>query len=396
MAALIVLALLTGAALVVMLVLALWNALVFPRLRAGQKRNAPLVSVLIPARNEADVIGATVMRLLAQNTSRFEVLVLDDNSTDSTAEIARQAANGDARLKVLSGAPLPPGWLGKNWACAQLAEAATGDWLVFTDADVRWEPNALNALIAEAKVSEADVATVWPTQITQSWGERLVVPLMAMVILAYLPATLVHRTRWAAFAAANGQCLAFRRRAYEAIGGHAAVRASIVEDIALARLAKQRGFRLRMIDGAGLVACRMYTDWAAVRAGYAKNIIAGYGDRVVFLALATVFHWLVFLWPWVWLALGWAFPALAGWPTVPLLLVALGVAVRAFTAAITRQRVADALLMPVSVLAMTVIAAQAVWWRWHGGPQWKGRTLAQGGSEREPHPQPLSTTKSGS
>lgn len=379
MAALNVLALLPGAALVVMLALVLWNALVFPRLRAGQKRNAPLVSVLIPARNEADVIAATVTRLLAQTAARFEVLVLDDNSTDGTGDIARAAAAGDARLKVLNGAPLPSGWLGKNWACAQLAEAAHGDWLVFTDADVRWEPDALNALIAEARVNEADVATVWPTQITQTWGERLVVPLMSMVILAYLPAALVHGTPWPAFAAANGQCLAFRRRAYDAVGGHAAVRSSIVEDIALARLAKQRGFRLRMIDGAGLVACRMYTDWAAVRAGYAKNIIAGYGDSVVFLALATVFHWLVFLWPWVWLALGWAFPALEGWPTLPLLLVALGVGVRGLTAAFTRQRVADALLMPLSVLAMTVIAAQALWWRWHGGPQWKGRTLAQGG-----------------
>lgn len=371
-----VLALLPGAALVVMLALVLWNALVFPRLRAGQKRNAPLVSVLIPARNEADVIAATVTRLLAQTAARFEVLVLDDNSTDGTGDIARAAAAGDARLKVLNGAPLPSGWLGKNWACAQLAEAAHGDWLVFTDADVRWEPDALNALIAEARVNEADVATVWPTQITETWGERLVVPLMSMVILAYLPAALVHGTPWPAFAAANGQCLAFRRRAYDAVGGHAAVRSSIVEDIALARLAKQRGFRLRMIDGAGLVTCRMYTSWAAVRAGYAKNIIAGYGDSVVFLALATVFHWLVFLWPWVWLALGWAFPALEGWPTLPLLLVALGVGVRGLTAAFTRQRMADALLMPVSVLAMTVIAAQALWWRWHGGPQWKGRTLA--------------------
>ena len=343
----------------------------------AQADHLPLVSVLVPARNEAAVIGATVARLLAQTGVRFELLVLDDSSTDATGALALAAAHGDARLWVLEGAPLPDGWLGKNWACHQLAQAARGEWLVFTDADVRWSPGALAALLEDSESGRADVATVWPTQITDSWGERLVVPLMSMVILAYLPAALVHSTPWASFAAANGQCLAFRRRAYEVVGGHAAVRGVIVEDIALARRAKQRGLRLRMADGGGLIACRMYDGWAAVRDGYAKNIIAGYGDSVAFLLLATVFHWLVFLWPWVWLLLGWALPILPGWPLAPLALVALGVGVRAGTAAISRQRVGDALLMPVSVLAMTVIAAQALWWRWHGGPQWKGRTLAR-------------------
>ena len=380
MAADLALALLPALALAVMLATALWNALAFPRLGRTRRANAePFVSVLIPARNEAAVIGATVARLLAQSYARFEVVVLDDHSNDGTGEIAR--ASGDPRLRVIDGQPLPPGWLGKNWACQQLADAAQGEWLVFTDADVCWSPDALAALVTDAEAASADVVTIWPTQITETWGERLVVPLMALVILAYLPVVLVHRTPWAAFAAANGQCLAFRRRAYAAVGGHAAVRAEIVEDITLARRAKTRGQRLRMVDGAGLVACRMYDGWGAVRAGYAKNIIAGYGDSVALLLLAAVFHGLVFLWPWVWLAFGWAFPALSGWPLVPLVLVALGVGVRALTAVVTHQRVADALLMPVSVVAMTVIAAQALWWRWHGGPRWKGRTLAPAAKE---------------
>jgi chlorobactene glucosyltransferase len=198
---------------------------------------------------------------------------------------------------------------------------------------------------------------------------------MAMVIIGYLPLPLVHHTPWASFAAANGQLLAFRRKAYQAVGGHESVRGEIVEDIVLARRIKKQGFRLRMADGAGIISCRMYQNWPEVRDGYAKNIIAGYGNSVFWLAVAALFHWLVFLLPWLWLALGW-FGSLPGWPLWPLLLVALGVGIRMLTAAVTRQRLADAFLLPVSTLLMTRIAFQAVWWRWcYGGPRWKGRTI---------------------
>ncbi len=365
-----------ASALVVIALIAILNTFTLPRLRcAVLTRPLPRVSVLIPARDEAAVIGATVRALLSQKGVEFELIILDDHSSDGTAAAAQAAAAGDPRLRVIGGADLPAGWLGKNWACYQLAEAASAPILIFTDADVRWEPGALAALVAELERSGADLLTVWPTQTTITWGERLVVPLMALVILGYLPALLVHHTRWPAFAAANGQCLAFRRAAYTAVGGHAAVRGSIIEDIALARRAKARGLRLRMVDGAGLIGCRMYTDWPSVRDGYAKNILAGYGGRVSFLLLATAFHWLIFLLPPAWLVAG-AFIPQAGWPLAPLLLTTLGIATRALTAAVTRQRPLDALLMPLSVILMTRIAAQAIFWQQrYGGPRWKGRTI---------------------
>lgn len=353
------------------------NALLFPRLRLRpEPAPAPFVSILIPARNEAALIGPTVRGLLDQAYPGFELIVLDDNSNDSTAETCRAAGNGDARLKVLSGSPLPGGWLGKNWACHQLAQAARGERLVFTDADVQWAPGALSALVAEMEQADAGLLTVWPTQETVTWGERLVIPLMALVIVAYLPVPLVHYSPWPAFAAANGQCMAFRRRAYDLVGGHAAVKDKIIEDITLARRIKKAVQRLHLVDGAGLVNCRMYRDWPAVRAGYAKNILAGYGDRVSFLLLATVFHWLLFLAPWLWLGLGWLKPDLPGWPWWPLVLAGLGVGLRMLSAAVTRQRLLDALFLPVSVLLMTRIAFQAIWWRWrYGGPVWKGRVI---------------------
>jgi chlorobactene glucosyltransferase len=367
----------SAAALCVIAALAILNTLTFPRLRpTGHPPAGERVSVLIPARNEAAVIGETVRALLAQTHANLELILLDDGSTDGTAEVARAAAAGDPRLRILTGKPLPEGWFGKNWACAQLAEAATSDVLLFTDADVHWSDEGVAAVLTLLDQSGAGLLSVWPTQTTVTWGERLVVPLMAFVILGYLPWPLVAYTRFAVFAAANGQCMAFRRVAYEAVGGHNAVRASIIEDIALARRVKRAGLRLWLADGAGLVCCRMYRNWPEVRNGYAKNILAGYGNSLVFLALATLFHWLILLFPWAWLAAGLVGPVAGPYPLGPLLLIALGVLIRALTAVATRQRLRDAPLLPVSALLMTVIAGQAVYWRLrYGGPRWKGRTL---------------------
>lgn len=376
------LVLLATCALLGMAGITLINILAFPRLRpAPPPMTHRSISVLVPARNEAKVIAETVHSLLTQEHPDLEILILDDNSTDGTAAIACAAGANDPRLRVLAGSPLPAGWSGKPWACHQLAQAASGEWLIFADADVRWQPGALAALAAEMEWTQADLLAVWPTQITETWTERMIVPLMALAVIGYLPAPLVHHVPWRAFTAATGQCLAFRRAAYDAIGGHAAVAATVLDDMLLARAIKGRGLRLRMVDSAGLLLCRMYCDWRSVRNGFAKNILAGYGDRVLFLALGTLFHWLVFLGPWAWLALGWR-GGPPGWPLWPLVLGGMGIGVRAITAAFTRQRARDAWTLPLGVLLMTWIAIRAVWWRWrYGGPQWKGRVIT-------PAPQP--------
>mgnify|MGYP000200345631 CR=1 FL=1 len=364
--------LIVSAVLVVIALIAILNALTFHRLgRAPAANHLPSVSMLIPARNEAAVIEKTVRSLLAQDYPQMEIIVLDDNSSDGTGDIVR--ALGD--VCVLNGQPLPEGWNGKNWACWQLAQQASGDILIFTDADVQWKEGALQAVINQMETSHADLLTVWSTQRTETWGERLVVPLMALVILGYLPALGVYHIPFASLAAANGQCLAFRRKTYDAVGGHESVKSTIIEDITLARMVKAKGLKLDMADGAGLLTCRMYHDWREVRDGYAKNILAGYGNSFFLLGLATVFHWLIFLLPPLWLLLGWLNPS-SNYPIAPLLLTVLGILIRALTAAVTKQRLADALLMPFSVLLMTRIAAQSVYWRVrYGGPQWKGRTI---------------------
>jgi chlorobactene glucosyltransferase len=390
-----VLAVAVSAALLAILTVALNNARTFPRLRAltpGERANRcevgdsawwPVVYVLIPARNEAAVIGDTVTHLLAQSYPNLRIAVLDDHSEDATAHKAQVAAAQAANFQLLCGCPLPSGWQGKNWACHQLARyaiAQEADILLFTDADVHWEPDAVAALVAVFQQSKADLLTVWPTQTTVTWGERLTVPLMALAVLGYLPLQLAHDFYHPLAAAANGQCLAFGRSAYEQIGGHAAVAGTVVEDIRLAQGIKAAGLRLRMADGNLLVGCRMYDGWQAALDGYAKNILAGHGNHVLLLLLSTLFHWALFVWPWLWLALGNQAGAASslppGWPVWPLLLVLAGVGVRAITAAATHQRTGDALLMPISVLLMTRIALRAIWWRWRfGGVLWKGRIL---------------------
>lgn len=346
-------------------------------------------------RDESAVIAETVRSLLAQEYPNFEILILDDHSTDHSAEIACAAARSDPRLRVLPGAPLPPGWTGKAWACHQLAEHAQGEYLLFTDADVRWQPGAFSALMTESQRMQADLLTVWPTQVTQTWGERLVVPLMAFTILAYLPVLAVHHIPWPVFSAAMGQCLLFRREAYQKIGGHAAIRNQILDDMAFAYAIKRNCLRLRMADANGLIETRMYHNWPQVRDGFAKNILAGHGNSVLFLLFSTLFHWWQFILPWFmlfitlliprfFLLIAHRSPMTDNWllindnwtlMTTYCLLITISLLTRALTAATSRQRIRDSLLMPVSVLLMTHIALRSLQWRFTGGPRWKGRAI---------------------
>ena len=375
----IALPLLASAALATLLVITVINMRDFPRLQrrpdVDPERDLPLISVLIPARNEARVIGETLRLLSHQSYPRLEILVLDDNSEDDTAQIVHEAAVRDATVRLLHGCPLPAGWLGKNWACEQLARSAAGEILIFTDADVRWQQGAVCSVATLLQQQDADLLTVWPTQITESWGERLTVPLITMTLLAFLPVRLAHNFYHPLAAAANGQCMAFRRTAYAAIGGHGAVRSEIVEDICLAQRIKANGLRLRMADGAGVVTCRMYGSSSAAVDGIAKSILAGHGNRSALLILSTVLHLMIFLWPWLWLCFGRGW-ALAGWPLWPLALMIAGVGVRGLTAHVSGQRSRDALLMPLSALFMIWIVAKALWWRMrYGGVRWKGRVI---------------------
>lgn len=355
-------------ALIILLITMAMNLLTFPKLSAEDSLpETNMVSILIPARNEAQVIASTIEKLLSQTYTNYEVILLDDHSEDETGRIACDVAGDDERFRLIEGTTLPKNWMGKNWACHQLAQAAQGEIFIFTDADVQWQPDSLSAVVAEMKSSKADMVTVWSTQVTETLPERLTVPLIAMVILGYLPTIMVHHSPFSLFAAANGQCMAWRREAYEAVGGHQAVANNVLDDVTLAKLAKKHGFAIRMVDGAGLIRTRMYDSWQRVRDGFAKNILAGYGSAFA-LMLGTIFHWLIFLVPLV--LLFWTEYRL--WAVI---LIGAGLSLRTVSAIFSKQRVLDAPLLPVSVILFTIIAFQSLYWHYTGGSQWKGRRL---------------------
>jgi chlorobactene glucosyltransferase len=234
--------------LAILLLISFFNLLTLKRLGQFPTPAAcPRVSLLVPARNEARNIETCARSLLSQDYPDFEVIVLDDESTDGTGEILARAAAQDARLRVIHGQPLPAGWLGKNWACKQLSQAADGDYLLFTDADTRHDPAMLREAIAAATASKADLLSGMPQQEVKTWSEQLLVPLLAWSFMAFIPIALAERVRAAFLSVSIGQFLLFRRSAYAAIRGHEAVRDKVVEDFELARRIKQAGLQWRLL-----------------------------------------------------------------------------------------------------------------------------------------------------
>ena len=365
--------------------LTLINWRLLPRIdRAPAPRSRPRVSVLVPARNEEANIGACVRSLLAQDYDDFEVVVLDDRSTDRTAAIlaglleegaARDAA-GRPRLRVIEGQELPPGWLGKHWACHQLAASADGELLLFTDADTYHGPRSLRHGVGAMQAAGADMLTAFPHEIVVTWAEKLVVPVFPFSIFSFLPLIVAYNVRSPAFAAAVGQYMLFSRRAYEQIGSYAVIRDRPVDDIALAQQIKAAGLRWRLADATRDVRCRMYRNAGQVFEGFSKNLFAGFGYRL--LPFAFVWTWLaiVFLMP---LALLLLWLAGAGIPALDAAIAGAGVAFGVTLWGLSYLRFRFplwlALLYPISLLLALVIAGRSVALAARGRSTWKGRTL---------------------
>jgi len=334
------------------------NLRAFPVLRAGSwPPGTPYrTSILIPARDEETNLRRTLVLAVAQPAD--EVLVLDDCSSDATAAVVAEAALEHPRLALIAGRPVPDGWVGKNWACHQLAARASGDLLVFCDADVSLAPGALEALTDELDRQRADVFSVFPRQHTGSLGERMTVPLIDDVLLCLLPFPLLALPIPQA-ATANGQLLAFRRAAYDRLGGHAAVRSAIVEDVRLARNARHQGLKLGLALGGGLVQARMYEGYRAAVAGIGKSLLAAHGGSRALMAATATWHLVAYTVPWFRVAwLPWR------------VALALGLAERLGVNAKTGRRAwAETVLTPLAPLAALPIYARAA--RRHR--TWKGR-----------------------
>lgn len=366
-----------------------WRLFVAPRPRPLP--DPPLVSILVPARNESRRIVACLGSLLAQDYPRFELLLLDDNSEDNTAALARALAPPDS-LRILSGAPLPDGWTGKSWACHQLAAAARGDYLLFTDADTVHAPEALSAVVSHARETGAALLSAWPRQITGTWSERAVIPLVYVLLLGALPHYVLvrlqnypHYARWTsphwleALGAANGQFMLFTRAGYDAIGGHEAVRDHLVEDVALGRRVAARtalGLKLVNCDGSRLVNCRMYASFAEVWEGFTKNLRAAFSDSGAAFWIFGGFQTAGLFMPFVFACL----PGLNGrWEWIPLAQVAWLYALRLALALRFRTSILSVWMHPLGHALSLAIGLNS--WRLSArkGVSWKGRTYRMQG-----------------
>jgi len=269
----------TALAIVALLLAALPAILAFANLRAlltpQPDAAIGLVSILIPARDEAGNIGDALAAARASRGVPVEILVMDDGSTDGTADLVRAHAEQDPRVRLLTAPPLPPGWGGKNHACQRLAEAAQGPWLLFTDADVRLAPDAAAALATHARRHGLALVSGVPRQAMRSLGELLTVPMINMLLIGYLPIGRMRSTTQPSLGAACGQLMLVERQAYHAVGGHAAIRDRIHDALQLVRLVRARGLPTDLVAGARLARCRMYGSLAEAWAGFAKNAHEG-------------------------------------------------------------------------------------------------------------------------
>jgi chlorobactene glucosyltransferase len=364
-------------AVAVMGAITLVNVFSMRSLRPAQAPDdAPRVSVLIPARNEERSLGLALETLAAQDYPDYEVIVLDDNSDDGTGAIARAWAQRDSRFRVIGGDPLPPGWVGKSWACHQLSRDARGSLLLFLDADTTHAPGAVSAAVAALQRSGAGLLTAIPDQRMLTFWEKVLLPLLHFSALCYLPIPLVSLTRHPKLAMANGQFLLFRRDAYEAIGGHGAVRTAIVEDVWLSREVKRCGYGLAIRDGGALIACRMYRSFGEIWRGFSKNLFAGFHYSLPMFAAVVLFTMATSILPFLLVAAG----LLAGaeetfWFSAAAAQAVLVVAIRVMIALRLRLDLWPAVTHPVAMAVFVGIAVTSVWWVLRGGgSRWKGRT----------------------
>ena len=325
------------------------------------------VSVLVPARDEAARIGPCLASVLDQvSVPDLEILVLDDGSSDGTADVARRTAGDDPRVRVLTGDPLPRGWLGKAYACDQLGRAATGTVLVFLDADVVLAPQALAATVHLLREARLDAASPYPRQLAETWSERLVQPLLHWSWLTLLPLRLAEESARPSLTAGNGQLMALDAQAYRRIGGHRAVRGEVLDDLALVRAVKADGGRGGVVDGSRLATCRMYENWPSLHEGYAKSAWAAFGSPAGAAAALAALGVLYVVPPLA--ALRGSLVGLAGYGAA--------VAGRYVVAERTGGRsLPDSLAHPASVVLLAWLTTESWVRRRRGTLRWKGRPL---------------------
>jgi chlorobactene glucosyltransferase len=340
----------------------------------GQTIVRQSVSALIPARNEAHNIERCVRSLLAQEYPIAEVLVLDDNSTDDTAAVVERLAAEDRRVRLIKGDQLPQGWMGKNFACHQMAEVASGDWLLFTDADTDHRPGAMAWAMGAAQRGGADLVSLIPHSVVHTLGEEVLLPIIPLGLLGLLPLWLGTRIPIAYATMAIGTYMLFRRQAYTRIGGHEGVCGEICEDVRLARKLRRNGGNIVLLDGSDHLEVHFYHGFRDAWHGLAKSAFAALDYRVLPVAIMIAFYGFLFLWPGI-LLVGGLLQGRLGDPSLRLAIlhVALNAGLCYTLAVRFRLPRRTALMFPITILLTIVILFDGMRQVFVSGTGWKER-----------------------
>ena len=359
------------------MLICIWNLYILRRKNYPSVNDdaLPFVSVLIPARNEEHNISNIINSLLVQDYPAYEVIVLNDSSEDKTGELLLDIQKSHPELKILSGKPLEKGWTGKCFACKQLFEASSGDYILFTDADTLHNKNSLRDSIKIALNQNADMVTLFPKMTMISFAEKLIMPMLWFTVMLLLPFYFVDKRGFVKFSIGIGPFMLFKRSSYEIIGGHDSVKNAIVEDVWLARKIKENGMRLIVEDGQDMLSVRMYRNFKEIWNGFSKNIFAGFEFSTITLFSVNFLYILLFFIPFLLF-----FIQLSLQFSINLLLILTVSQVfllyfcRFIISAKFRLGFISTLLHPVGALSVPVIALNS--WRWikaGSGAKWKGR-----------------------
>ncbi|MCX7929316.1 MAG: glycosyltransferase [Chlorobi bacterium] len=344
-------------------VLATINAIAFLRTRSPVGVLDTYISVLIPARNEEGVLGRCIESVLACGDVVAEVLIYDDQSTDTTHYVAQTWSQRDQRVRVLETVPLPNGWYGKPHACYRLASAAQSQWLLFLDADAQLNPGSVERLIATARACNATLLSAWPKIEMVSPVERVLMPMLDFYVMTLLPSPLQQLSNHPRYALAHGSCMLCDRQTYFRLGGHSAVRTELFEDTALARHWRQSGEKSLCCDGQEIVHVRMYQTFGEIWRGFQKNFYPGFRRRWLFPVVLAL-HGAVFTVP---------FMAVLFTPTLPLLIAACAVGASRLVLALRfGHKLWSILWHPIAEVVLLALAVVS-WWRSSRGVEWKDR-----------------------
>ncbi len=346
------------------------NCFFWPKVRQTKQSLQNKVSVLIPARNEEANLPSCLESVLAQGAIVSEILVYDDHSSDRTAQIIDDFAAQHPQVKRVSALPLPAGWCGKNYACMQLAKKASGDWLLFLDADARLYPNAVNRMVAEALARQVSFLSCWPKFEMQGRVEKTLMPMLNFVVFSLFPTplTLLRQPQFqsnSALGLGHGACLLFERSSYNSFGGHERVKDQIFEDTRISQLWRASGRAGLCLDGQEIVWLRMYSSLREIWAGFQKNFYPAFTLKFnfwLFLAL----HFLVFLCPFFIVAISESQLALVG---VTFILLS-----RLFLIVRFHHSPLSLFLHPLGELVLICLGLSS-WWKYKTGKgvAWKGR-----------------------